>query len=96
MLEEPTNADNVSSISSAGCECPSDGPVQTDHCARLPAPGRGQEFVFADGDPITHVFRVETGAVALSKILADPNAPVVLAPRGLLRKAGEGTGPEIW
>ena len=26
-----------------------------------------KEFVFAEGDPTTHVFRVETGAVALYK-----------------------------
>jgi CRP/FNR family transcriptional regulator len=30
-----------------------------------------KEFVFAEGDPTTHVFRVETGAVALYKVLAD-------------------------
>jgi CRP/FNR family transcriptional regulator len=28
-----------------------------------------REFVFAEGDPTTHVFRVETGAVALYKVL---------------------------
>jgi CRP-like cAMP-binding protein len=30
-----------------------------------------KEFVFIEGDPTTHVFRVETGAVALYKVLAD-------------------------
>jgi len=36
-----------------------------------------KEFVFAEGDPITHVFRVETGAVALYKILVDGRRQVV-------------------
>ena len=30
-----------------------------------------KEFLFTEGDPVTHVFRVETGAIALYKILAD-------------------------
>jgi CRP-like cAMP-binding protein len=33
-----------------------------------------KEFVFAEGDPTTHVYRVETGAVALYKVLADGRA----------------------
>ena len=36
-----------------------------------------KEFVFAEGDPTTHVFRVETGAVALYKILADGRRQIV-------------------
>jgi len=36
-----------------------------------------KEFVFAEGDPATHVFRVETGAVALYRILADGRRQVV-------------------
>ena len=36
-----------------------------------------KEFVFAEGDPTTHVFRVETGAVALYKVLADGRRQVV-------------------
>jgi CRP-like cAMP-binding protein len=36
-----------------------------------------KEFLFAEGDPTTHVFRVETGAVALYKILADGRRQIV-------------------
>jgi CRP/FNR family transcriptional regulator len=36
-----------------------------------------KEFVFAEGDPTTHVFRVETGAVALYKILTDGRRQIV-------------------
>ena len=36
-----------------------------------------KEFVFAEGDPTTHLFRVETGAVALYKILADGRRQIV-------------------
>ena len=30
-----------------------------------------KEFVFVEGDAVSHVYRVETGAVALFKVLAD-------------------------
>ena len=36
-----------------------------------------KEFVFAEGDPTTHVFRVETGAIALYKVLADGRRQIV-------------------
>ena len=36
-----------------------------------------KEFVFAEGDPTTHVFRVETGAVALYKVQADGRRQIV-------------------
>jgi CRP/FNR family transcriptional regulator len=36
-----------------------------------------KEFVFAEGDPTTHVFRVETGAVALYKVRADGRRQIV-------------------
>jgi CRP/FNR family transcriptional regulator len=36
-----------------------------------------KEFIFVEGDPTTHVFRVETGAVALYKVLADGRRQVV-------------------
>ena len=36
-----------------------------------------KEFVFAEGDPRTHMFRVETGAVALHNILADGRRQIV-------------------
>jgi len=36
-----------------------------------------KEFLFAEGDPTTHIFRVETGAIALYKILADGRRQVV-------------------
>ena len=36
-----------------------------------------KEFVFIEGDSTTHVFRVETGAVALYKVLADGRRQVV-------------------
>ena len=36
-----------------------------------------KEFVFAEGDPTTHIFQVETGAVALYKVLCDGRRQVV-------------------
>ena len=36
-----------------------------------------KEFVFAEGDPTTHLFRVETGAIALYKILSDGRRQIV-------------------
>ncbi len=36
-----------------------------------------KEFVFAEGDPTTHVYRVETGAIALYKVLADGRRQVM-------------------
>jgi CRP/FNR family transcriptional regulator len=36
-----------------------------------------KEFVFVEGDPTAHVFRFETGAVALHKVLADGRRQVV-------------------
>lgn len=36
-----------------------------------------KEFVFTEGDPTTHLFRVETGAIALYKILADGRRQIV-------------------
>jgi CRP-like cAMP-binding protein len=36
-----------------------------------------KEFVFAEGDPTTHIFRIETGAVALYKVLADGRRQIV-------------------
>ncbi len=36
-----------------------------------------KELVFVEGDPITHVFRVETGAVALYKVLIDGRRQIV-------------------
>jgi CRP/FNR family transcriptional regulator len=36
-----------------------------------------KEFVFAEGDPTTYLFRVETGAIALYKILADGRRQIV-------------------
>jgi CRP/FNR family transcriptional regulator len=36
-----------------------------------------KKFVFVEGDPTTHVFRVETGAVALYKVLADGRRQIV-------------------
>jgi CRP/FNR family transcriptional regulator len=36
-----------------------------------------KESVFAEGDPTTHVFRVETGAVALYKVLTDGRRQIV-------------------
>ncbi len=51
-----------------------------------------KEFVFADGDPTTHVFRIETGAVALYKILADGRRQIVgfAYPGDLLGLGAEG------
>src|SRR5262245_28369261 len=36
-----------------------------------------REFLFAEGDPISHVFRIETGAIALYKVLSDGRRQVV-------------------
>lgn len=36
-----------------------------------------KELLFAEGDPTTHVFRVETGAIALYKVLADGRRQIV-------------------
>ena len=36
-----------------------------------------KEFLFAEGDPISHVYRIETGALALSKVLADGRRQVM-------------------
>jgi CRP/FNR family transcriptional regulator len=36
-----------------------------------------KEFVFAEGDPATHLFRVETGAIALYKMSADGRRQIV-------------------
>ena len=36
-----------------------------------------KEFVFLEGDPASHVYRVETGAVALFKVLADGRRQIV-------------------
>ena len=35
------------------------------------------EFLFAEGDPISHLYRVETGAIALYKVLADGRRQVM-------------------
>lgn len=36
-----------------------------------------KEFVFAEGDPTTHLYRIETGAIALYKILSDGRRQVM-------------------
>jgi CRP-like cAMP-binding protein len=36
-----------------------------------------KELVFVEGDPITHVYRIETGAIALSKVLVDGRRQIV-------------------
>jgi CRP/FNR family transcriptional regulator len=36
-----------------------------------------KEFLFAEGDPISHVYRIETGAVALYRVLADGRRQVM-------------------
>ena len=36
-----------------------------------------REFVFAEGDPVSHLFRVETGAVALYRVTADGRRQIV-------------------
>jgi CRP/FNR family transcriptional regulator len=36
-----------------------------------------KEFVFAEGDPTTHLFRVETGAIALYRVLVDGRRQIV-------------------
>jgi CRP/FNR family transcriptional regulator len=36
-----------------------------------------KEFLFVEGDPLSHVYRVETGAIALFKILADGRRQVM-------------------
>jgi CRP/FNR family transcriptional regulator len=36
-----------------------------------------KELVFAEGDPITHIYRIETGAIALYKVLPDGRRQIV-------------------
>src|SRR5688572_20138679 len=36
-----------------------------------------KEFLFAEGDVISHVYRIETGAIALYKVLADGRRQVM-------------------
>src|SRR5262247_3333612 len=36
-----------------------------------------KEFVFVEGDPLSHVYKVETGAIALFKVLADGRRQVM-------------------
>jgi CRP/FNR family transcriptional regulator, anaerobic regulatory protein len=36
-----------------------------------------KEFVFAEGDPTTHLFRIESGAVSLYKVLSDGRRQIV-------------------
>ena len=36
-----------------------------------------KEFVFSEGDPSTHLFRVEAGAIALYKIMIDGRRQIV-------------------
>ena len=36
-----------------------------------------KEFLFAEGDPLAHVYRIETGAIALYKVLADGRRQVM-------------------
>jgi CRP/FNR family transcriptional regulator len=36
-----------------------------------------KEFLFTEGDPISHVYRIETGAIALYKVLADGRRQVL-------------------
>jgi CRP/FNR family transcriptional regulator len=54
-----------------------------------------KEFEFVEGDPTTHVFRVETGAVALDKILVDGRRQIVgFAYPGDLIGLGERPGDQ--
>lgn len=52
-----------------------------------------KEFLFAEGDPTTHLFRVETGAIALYKVLADGRRQVVgfAYPGDLIGLGAQGT-----
>jgi CRP-like cAMP-binding protein len=36
-----------------------------------------KELLFAEGDPSSHVYRIETGAIALNKVLADGRRQVI-------------------
>jgi CRP/FNR family transcriptional regulator len=59
----------------------SSAPAQTGFEQRLAQASlrrvEAKEFVFAEGDPTTHIFQVETGAVALYKVLCDGRRQVV-------------------
>ena len=64
-----------------------------------------KEFVFAEGDPTTHLFRVETGAIALYKILSDGRRQIVgfAYPGDLIGLGAQGehvmnaqANPTIW
>ena len=41
------------------------------------APCREKKFLFAEGDSISHVYRIETGAIALYKVRADGRRQVM-------------------
>ena len=51
-----------------------------------------KEFLFAEGDPISHLYRIETGAIALYKVLADGRRQVMgfAYPGDLIGLGGEG------
>jgi CRP/FNR family transcriptional regulator len=62
---------------------PAARPVGTNHEQPLALPQgslrlvAAKELVFVEGDPITHVFRVETGAIALYRVLLDGRRQIV-------------------
>ena len=57
-----------------------------------------KEFVFAEGDPATHLYQVETGAVALYKVLCDGRRQVLgfAYPGDLIFVPVDATRGEFW
>ena len=51
-----------------------------------------KEFLFAEGDPLLHVYKIETGAIALFKVLADGRRQVMgfAYPGDLIGLGGQG------
>jgi CRP/FNR family transcriptional regulator len=76
MLSQPTPYDRSLALQPAISSQPSASFEQSLAQASLRRV-EAKEFVFAEGDPTTHVYRIETGAVALYRVLPDGRRQVM-------------------